>query len=58
MERGYCRILKRFRRQGANGGKSPVALVEVESVADDKFVFDFKADPAGVDISHPLSLFA
>ena len=45
-------------REGADGGEGAVALIKVEAVADDEFVFDDETDPASSDGADAFSFFA
>ena len=43
--------------KGADGGEGAVALIEVESVADDEFVFDDETDPTSVNRANAFPFF-
>ena len=43
--------------KGADGGEGAVALIEVETVADDEFVFDDETDPTSIDGANALPFF-
>ena len=45
-------------RKGADGGEGAVTLIEVETVADNEFVLNDKADPASLDGADAFSFFA
>jgi len=44
--------------KGADGGEGAVTLIEVETVADNEFVLNDKADPASLDGADAFSFFA
>jgi len=44
--------------KGADGGEGAVTLIEVETVADNEFVLNDKADPASLDGADALPFFA
>ena len=44
--------------EGADGGEGAVTLIEVETVADNEFVLNDKADPASLDGADAFSFFA
>ena len=45
-------------REGADGGEGAVALIKVEAVADDEFVFDDETDPTSVNRANAFPFFA
>ena len=44
--------------QGSDGGEGAVTLIEVKTVADNKFVLNDKADPASLNGAYAFSFFA